>query len=72
MLWWFPARYTGVGYIYGIMGFYGLAKAAEGLDCQIWNLTDQMISGHSLKHLLSAVATTFLYLYLKNRKPAKS
>ncbi|MEE8294622.1 MAG: ceramidase domain-containing protein [Sphingomonadales bacterium] len=69
MLWWFPPRYTGVGYIYGIFVFYILAKGAEEFDCFIWKLTDQIISGHSLKHLLAALATYFLYLYIKNRKP---
>lgn len=69
LLLWFPPRYSGVGYIIWLFVFYGLAKAAEALDGQIYALTNDFISGHSLKHLLSAVATYFLYLYLKNRKP---
>lgn len=72
LLLWFPPRYTGVRYIIWIFVFYGLAKGAEALDGQIYTLTDTFISGHSLKHLLSAVATFYLYLYLKNRKPVAS
>lgn len=72
LLLWFPPRYTGAGYIIWIFVFYGLAKVAEALDWQIYDLTEDFISGHSLKHLLSAIATYFLYLYLKNRKPVKA
>lgn len=42
--------------------FYGLAKVTELLDSQIFLATRHLISGHSLKHLLAAVAIYFLYL----------
>ncbi|MCH8347721.1 MAG: ceramidase domain-containing protein [Proteobacteria bacterium] len=70
MLLWFPPRYQGARYLILILVFYGLAKLAEGLDWQIWDLTGKIISGHSLKHLLAALATYYLVLYLKKRQPA--
>ena len=70
MLLWFPPRYQGARYLILILVFYGLAKLAEGLDGQIWDITGKIISGHSLKHLLAALATYCLVVYLKKRKPA--
>ena len=34
---------------------YALAKVAEGLDAQIFQASDELVSGHSLKHLLAAL-----------------
>jgi hypothetical protein len=34
--------------------FFALAKLVEGFDKRIYELLDQTISGHSLKHLLMA------------------
>ena len=45
--------------LYYAFGFYCLAKGAEFFDRQLWALTG-WISGHSLKHLLAAVAVTWL------------
>ncbi len=39
-----------------IVGFYVLAKMAEMADHPIYELTEHLLSGHSLKHLLAAVA----------------
>ncbi len=36
--------------------FFGLAKLAESFDRSIYNFLHQIISGHSLKHLLMALA----------------
>lgn len=42
-------------------GCYGLAKAVESLDCPIFSMMG-WISGHTIKHLLSALAVYFLVL----------
>ncbi len=70
MLLWFPPRYKGTRYLIWILVFYGLAKLAEHYDYEIWNLTKKFISGHSLKHLLAALATYYLVVYVKKREPA--
>ncbi len=40
--------------------FYGLAKITEILDTQIYHLTSEVISGHSLKHLLAGMGAAVL------------
>jgi hypothetical protein len=37
--------------------FYALAKYFEDRDCEIFRLTRQIISGHSLKHALAGLAS---------------
>lgn len=39
---------------------YALAKACEMLDQAIWDWTHQVVSGHTLKHLMSAAAGSCL------------
>jgi len=56
--WLFPrARYTGGGYLIWVFAWYGLAKVLEHFDAQVFHLLGGTVSGHSLKHLASAVAT---------------
>ena len=43
----------------GMLGWYVLAKAAEALDRRIYRWTGQLLSGHTLKHLLATVATAW-------------
>jgi len=52
--------------LYGL-GFYALAKVAELYDRTMFDVTMNAISGHSLKHLLAAVAPLFLYFMLLRR-----
>ncbi|KTD69059.1 MULTISPECIES: ceramidase domain-containing protein [Legionella] len=47
---------------------FGLAKLMEGLDKIIYHATDQIISGHTLKHLLAAAAVYALVYYIKSRQ----
>lgn len=39
-----------------LLGWYALAKLLELGDTFVWDLTGQMVSGHSLKHLAAGVA----------------
>jgi hypothetical protein len=48
--------------------FYVFSKITEYFDVTVFNLTLEMISGHSIKHLLAAISTVFFYLILKHPK----
>ncbi len=39
-----------------VIAWYALAKAAEALDWGIWDATHGLVAGHTLKHLLAAMA----------------
>ncbi len=55
--WVFPkARYSQSKYIYSMVGLYALAKLLEVFDEHVLVLTGDLISGHSLKHLVAAIA----------------
>ncbi len=67
--WLFPkARYTGGGYLIWVILWYAVAKVLEHFDHQIFALLGHMVSGHSLKHLASAVATFMLWRMLINSR----
>jgi len=60
--WLFPkARYTGGGYLIWVIVWYAIAKVLEHFDTQVFDLLGNTISGHSLKHLASAVATFMVW-----------
>lgn len=63
----FPGRYTHRLYLMWGLGFYALAKAVEAYDGEIYQLTGQVLSGHSLKHLLAAMAPWCLLRMLQRR-----
>jgi hypothetical protein len=65
----YPGRYTHRIYLLHGLAIYGLAKAAELTDHQIFAMTSGMISGHTLKHLLAAGAAFCVYWMLKRRAP---
>jgi hypothetical protein len=68
----FPARYSHRSYLVGGLVFYALAKVAEHWDAAIFSAAGSIVSGHSLKHLLAAVAPYCVYLMLKKRRPLPS
>lgn len=65
----FAPRYTGTGGYFGALGWYLLSRVAEAWDHQIYAL-GQIVSGHTLKHLLAAVAVYWLYRMISGREPA--
>jgi hypothetical protein len=67
----FPGRYTHRHYLLYGVAFYALAKVAEYYDYGFYALSSNILSGHSLKHLLAAVAPFFVYLMLRRREPAE-
>ncbi len=67
----FPARYSHRVYLLYGLGFYALAKVAEGFDHDAFTFTAQWISGHSLKHLIAALAPLMLLMMLRRRRPSR-
>jgi hypothetical protein len=49
-------------------GWYGLAKAAELYDPAIFISTHELVSGHTLKHLLAATGCYAILLMIRTRK----
>lgn len=61
ILWWFPAyRYTRPSTLLWVLVCYGAAKLLELSDGKIFELSGHIVSGHSLKHLVSALAAYLL------------
>jgi hypothetical protein len=54
------------------LGIYIAAKVAEYYDHAVFVSTGALISGHSLKHLLAALAPFLVYVMLKRRALRKS
>lgn len=68
----FPARYSKASYLGAAIFCYVIAKIFEFFDGQIFEMTNFFISGHTLKHLASAIATYELVLYIKFREKISS
>ena len=64
----YPAPRTDRVALAWAFGFYGLAKVAEHFDAAVYELTSRAISGHTLKHLLAALALFALYRMLVVRR----
>lgn len=62
----FPSRYTRGSDIYGVIALYGLAKLAEILDKEIYQL-GQIVSGHTLKHIFAGLAVYWILYMLQKR-----
>jgi len=67
MAWLFPARYTGTGDLFRVLGWYALAKVFETFDHQIFHAIG--VSGHTLKHLASAFGAWWILRMIERRRP---
>ena len=63
----YPPRYTHAKDTYQVIAIYAVAKLAEVLDMQIYSLTGHLISGHTIKHLLAALAVYRIVQMLQKR-----
>ena len=61
-------RLARAGYLWAVIGWYGLAKVLENLDEPILRLTG-LVSGHSLKHLAAALGIASFLVALYRRRP---
>lgn len=64
----YDAQYTHRRYLLYGLACYLLAKVAEFYDPEIFTLTSRALSGHSLKHLLSALAPCYIFRMLQVRQ----
>src|SRR6266446_5724945 len=62
----FPPRYTRTADLYGALAFYVAAKLLEMLDKQVYS-QGQIVSGHTIKHVLAAVSA-YLVLHMIQRR----
>jgi hypothetical protein len=66
----FPAtRYSHGKYLVWAAVWYGLAKAFETFDLQIYRLLGGIVSGHTIKHVLAAIGLFAIVWQLRLRKP---
>ena len=65
----YKRRFTLRRYLLYAFGFYILSKFAEFSDRTIYSATNNLLSGHTLKHALAALAVFYIYLMLKRREP---
>lgn len=62
----FPSRYHRTGDVWAILGLYAAAKVLEALDARVFAL-GQVVSGHTLKHLVASLAVLGVLRLLWNR-----
>lgn len=63
----FKAKYTHQKYLIFALIFYLLAKITEIYDKEIFSVTYEQLSGHSLKHILASIGPLYIYIMLKKR-----
>lgn len=66
----FPPRFSHIALLWAVLGVYLLSKIAEMTDATVYLLLGG-VSGHTLKHLFSALAAYLFLLFLKRRKPGR-
>lgn len=64
----FHSQFNLKGHYFFALAFYALAKWTEVKDGEIFEATYQMISGHSLKHILAAAGLFVLCRMIKKRE----
>ncbi|HEX2339074.1 MAG TPA: hypothetical protein VHI98_01215 [Vicinamibacterales bacterium] len=63
----YPARYSGTAYLVTGLAAYGVGKAFELADHQIFSV-GRIVSGHTLKHLVAAAGVACLIVMLRRRR----
>lgn len=64
----FRSGYSHQWMLLGALAWYVLAKAAELNDLAIYSATREIVSGHTLKHLLAAAGSYSILLMLQKRQ----
>ena len=65
----FQSRYTRDWLLLVALGCYALSKVAEVYDQAIFRATSEVVSGHTLKHLLAAAGCYTVLWMLQSRNP---
>ena len=63
----FPGTRQDRGYLLTALAIYMVSKLAEHYDRAVFECAGAIISGHSLKHLLAALAVFVVYMMLRRR-----
>lgn len=66
-----PSRYSRGRDVLAAVAIYAFAKIAERYDQLVFVATDELVSGHTLKHLIAAAAIFWLVRMLKLREPVR-
>ncbi|MGH6609001.1 MAG: hypothetical protein ACRECQ_01970 [Burkholderiaceae bacterium] len=66
------SRYALAHRLYWAAAVYALALLSERLDHSIYDLTNGLISGHTIKHLLASAAILIVYRMLRDRSEASN
>ncbi len=64
----YRGRFSHQGMILFALGLYALAKISEVMDVEIFALSQRFVSGHTIKHLLSAAGCLTIVLMLQRRR----
>jgi len=64
----FQPKCNCLGYVYFAYGAYVLAKLTEKTDWRIFQLTNGIVSGHTVKHLAAAAGIYSLVIFLQDRR----
>lgn len=65
IIWAFPDHHYMIGqYLIWTIAWYALSKVLEHFDQEIFELTGDLVSGHSLKHLAAAIAPWIVFRML--------
>jgi hypothetical protein len=67
----FRARYSRGLELLVVAGVYGVAKVFEQFDVKVWELTGGQVSGHSIKHVVAAIASFLVLDMLRKRGRAQ-
>ncbi|MDP1607107.1 MAG: hypothetical protein Q8L93_10800 [Rhodocyclaceae bacterium] len=69
LLWLYPPRYSGGWIIPAVIGLYLLALLLDLTDHAVFALTNGLVSGHTAKHVVAALAALMVLRYLRRRRP---
>ena len=69
VLFMYEGRFTHSRYLLYTFGLFMLSKFTELNDRELYSVNNSLLSGHTLKHIISALAVFYLYLMLKRREP---
>lgn len=64
----FRSRYTHQWLLLSALVWYALAKGAEMYDKAVFQITGEVVSGHTVKHFLAAVGCYSILVMLQRRK----
>jgi hypothetical protein len=68
LLWLYPPRYSHGGEMLAVVGIYLAALLFDLSDRAVFTLSDGLVSGHTLKHLVAALAAWLVAHYLRWRR----